>query len=127
MKVLSCNTQETVKVDEFPLTYGDIIKTEYIVQSPIFGYSGMGYESRNYFHKYFDNEIDARKYLMRCNKCYKINEALRRGEKPFMSDREEVFTREMEENVSFQITGLSKLFKRETVDTEIDCRIPAQK
>ena len=97
---------------------------KYIVQSPIYGYSGMGYESTHILEKSFDKETDARKHLKRCNKAWQIYREVTAYPGRCYTDREEIFTREICDGVSFHFSGHSKLFKRETIDIDVtDVRI----
>ncbi len=92
---------------------------KYIVKTPIHGYSGMGYESMPVLRTEFDTLEAAKKCLCRFNKVYKINYALKCGEKEYLSDREEAFMRAMQDNVSYSVEGTSFIVKQTVVEEPV--------
>ena len=95
------------------------MNTDFVVSFPIYGYNGMGYSNRSSITKAFKTEREARKYAKHVDTAWKIHEGIRTKEIPFMSDRQEAFLREMEENVSFGIKGPATILKRQITYTAI--------
>jgi hypothetical protein len=90
--------------------------TAYVVKSPIYGYSGMGYTHINLLHEAFDTEEEARKRKTDCDKAFKMGKS-----DTFLcpeSDAEQDdFYREMTDHISYRFTGESKIYIRSiTVD-----------
>lgn len=84
----------------------------YVVQSPIYGYNGMGYENKNHLVKRFDSEAKAIKWAKRCNKTLSPPSQ--------KSESWDLFYREMTDNISFRFKEISKVFKEKIVWDNID-------
>ena len=85
-------------------------KVDFLVQSPIYGYNGMGYGHLKFLEKIFTTEREAVKWARKCNKVY-------HDDYP-QSASGDKFGREMTDNVSYCFTGESVIKKR-TVISEI--------
>jgi len=84
----------------------------YIVQSPIYGYNGLGYSDLSFLERGFDSELKARKRLNDCNKAFELYNNNRIDE----TEEEESFYLEITEGVSFYFKGKSILIKRTEQD-----------
>lgn len=85
------------------------ITTSFVVKSPIYGYSGMGYESVYTVEESFDTEEKARTHLALCNQAYN-------GKGGTMA--EDIYFN-MTECLSFKYTGPSTLVKRTIIEEQI--------
>lgn len=93
-----------------------ITTTQYIVKTPIHGYTGMGYSHLYHITKSFDTERKARKWKKHCDFCVKIHLV---KYFPGNEERLDEYIRYMTDEISYHIKGASKIYKRTIQEEEL--------
>lgn len=92
------------------------IYIQYIVKTPIYGYSGMGYSHLSHITKSFNTEKAARKWKKHCDFAHKIHLAhYHFGNE----ERFDNYIRHMTDEISYHIDGISKIYKRTIEEEEL--------
>jgi hypothetical protein len=84
----------------------------YLVRTPIYGYNGMGYDHARFLEKEFDSLQKAQKWARKCDRVFNGDGA--------KTSLWEAFYREMTDNISYSIKGLSKIYEKTVIMKELN-------
>jgi hypothetical protein len=90
----------------------------YIVFTPIHGYNGMGYSCLPFIKTSFNSEEKARKWAKHCNFFYTYSKKHKNDGWVLREEYDEYY-RKMTDDVSFDIIGPSKIYKRIVEEEEL--------